>query len=1063
MKRALLLFFLFAYGQARSQNKIIAGTVRDEIGPVSGVTITIEGSPALATQTDKNGNFKIQAAPNSILLLSSIGYATQKVPVTSKLQYAILLGRDEKKLQEVVVTALGISREKKSLGYASQSISAEDLNTVKTDNIANSLSGKIAGIQIKRNTNMGGSANVIIRGNKSLTGDNQALFVVDGVPINNSNFNTSGQQQSGGGYDYGNMASDINPDDVESVNVLKGAAATALYGSRANNGAIIITTKKGAKGNKATISVNSGVTLGLVDKSTFPTYQNQYGVGYGAVYGINRNNFFEERDIDGDGVLDPVTTLAYGSYGAPFDPNLMVYQWNSFDPESPSYLKRTPWVNAKNGPITFFETPVTLNNSISLAGTNDRGNYRLSYTNFSQKGLLPNSELKKSTFAVNASFKITDKLIATVDGNFSNTDATGRNETGNESGMNGGNVVSVFRRYWVTNVDVQELKNIYFKTKRNITGFTGGTIDNPYWQRYENYESDTRKRLFGNMALKYKVYDWLNVEGRISVDNYSYIQEERRNNGTLNGIGRYIRNNVNFSEKNYDVMVNFNKNITGKLNISGVIGTNIRRNDLNSIYAITNGGLVLDRLYSLSNSKDLPAAPVEVAERVGVDGYYGAVSFGYNNVLYVDVTGRSDHSSTLPASQSTYFYPSVATSFVFSQLIKSEALTFGKLRLNYAQVGSSAPANSLVDVLLKPTPFGSVPLYSVNTVKKNPDLKPENTESFEAGIEMSFFKKRLGIDISTYKTNSKNQILPVAISSTAGYSSKYVNAGEIENRGIEVSLTGSPVRRDNFGWDVTINFAKNKSKVLSLFDGVDNLQLGSFGVTVNARVGQPYGTIMGTDFIYVNGQRQINQTTGEYMRTAASNNIIGNITPDWNGGISNRFSYKRFSLSFLVDMQHGGDVFSADISTGNRSGLYDYTTGLNELGKPIRNSLANGGGIILQGVDASGKVNTVRTPMDNYTNALGSVKAPQAYFIFDASYIKLREVAFSYNLPSKLLAKARITGVQLSLVGSNLWIIHKNLPFADPEAGASSGNLQGNQTGVPPTTRDIGVNLKLQF
>lgn len=1048
--------------QATAQTKLINGIVKDGEGPLNGVSITVAGGLAGA-QTDKNGRFQITAPSNATLIFSYQGHITQKVEVTGQANLNILLTREDKQLQEVVVTALGITREKKSLGYASQAIGAEDVSTVKTGNITNSLSGKVAGVQIKRNTNMGGSTNVVIRGNKSLTGDNQALFVVDGIPVNNSNFNTSGQQQSSGGYDYGNMATDINPDDVESVNVLKGAAATALYGSRASNGAIIITTKSGGKKGRTSIDINSGVTLGFVDKSTFPKFQDKYGVGYGAVYGVNRNDFFEERDINGDGILDKITTLAYGSYGAPYDPNLLVYQWNSFDPESPYYLKKTPWVAPRNGPITFFETPVTTTNNLSLSGSNDRGNFRLSYTNYSQKGLLPHSLLKRNNFTVNGSFKITDKLTASVSGNFSVSDGLGRNETGNESGNNGGNVVSVFRRYWVTNVDVQELKDIYFKTKRNVTGFTGGTIDNPYWTRYENYETDKRSRLFGNMSLKYNLLSWLNAEGRVSVDTYSYLQEERRNNGTLNGVGRYIRNNVNFSETNYDLMLNFNKNLTDKLNISGVLGTNTRRNNLNSIYAVTNGGLVLDRLYSLSNSKDLPAAPAEVAERIGVDGYYGAVSFGYNSLVYLDVTGRSDHSSTLPANNSTYFYPSVATSFIFSELIKSEALSFGKLRLNYAEVGSSGTANSLVDVLNKPTPFGSVPLYSVSSVKRNPNLVPESSQSYEAGLEMSFFKRRLGIDLSLYKTNTKNQIIPVAISTTSGYSSKYVNAGEVENKGIEVALNGTPVKTSRFSWDVTVNWARNRSKVLYLFDGVENLQLGSFGVTVNARAGQPYGTIMGTDFVYVNGQRQINQTTGEYVRTTASNNIIGNITPDWNGGVINKLNYKNISLSFLVDMQHGGDVFSADISTGNRSGLYDYTAGVNELGKPIRNSLANGGGIILKGVDASGKPNTVRTPMDNYTNALGSVKAPQAYFIYDASYVKLREVALSYRLPARLISRVRLTGAQLALVGSNVWIIHKNLPFGDPEAGQSSGNLQGNQTGVMPTTRDLGVNLKLQF
>jgi TonB-linked SusC/RagA family outer membrane protein len=1043
----------------------VTGTVTDEKGEtLPGVSVNIKGTSKVVL-SDTNGDFRIVADnENAVLIFSYIGFKSKEVAAGKGGFLKVVLVADTKDLNEVVVTALGISRQKRSLGYATQQLSGEDVTTVKSDNIANSLSGKVAGVQIKRNTNMGGSTNVLIRGNNSLTGNNQALFVVDGVPIDNSNFNTSGQQGAGGGFDYGNMASDINPDDVESINVLKGAAATALYGSRATNGAIIITTKKGAKNDKMDIAVNSGVTVGFIDKSTFPTYQNKYGVGYGQVFGVNGNSFFDQRDVNGDGVLDLVAPLAYGSYGAPFDPNLMVYQWDSVDPESPNYLKPTPWVSPKNGPIEFFETPVSTTNNISMSGSTDKASYRLSYTNFWQKGILPNGDMKRSNFTINTSFKINKRLTASGSANYVITDATGRNETGNESGSNGGNVVSYFRRYWVTNVDIKQQKDIYFQTKRNVTGIPGGTIDNPYWTRYENNQSDNRKRLFGNMALNYVVTDWLNVEGRVSTDTYSYLQEERTNNGTLNAVGRYIRNNINFTETNYDLMVNFNKQIVEKLSVSGVLGTNIRRNDLNSIRAVTNGGLILDRLYSISNSKDAPAAPTEVYERIGVDGYYGSVSFGYNNMFYVDVTGRSDHSSTLPVNNSTYFYPSVATSFIFSELLKGTAVSLGKLRLNYAEVGSSAPANSLTDVLAKPTPFGSVPLYTVNSTKNNVNLKPENTVSLEAGLEMSFFGRRLGFDISAYKTNSKDQIMPVAISGTTGYSSKFVNAGEIENKGLEVVLTGSPVRKADFGWDVNINWAKNKGTVLSLFEGVDNLQLGSLGgVTLNARPGEPYGLLQGTDFIYVNGQRQINQVTGEYMRTTSSNNIIGNITPDWNAGINNKFNYKSFNLSFLIDIQKGGDVFSNDISVGNRSGLYDYTAGNNELGNPIRNSLANGGGIILEGVDAAGNPNKIRTPMDNYTNALGSVKAPQAYFIYDASYVKLREVALSYNFPARLFQNFKIKGAQVSLIGSNLWIIHKNLPFADPESNLSSGNLQGSQTGVLPSTRTIGFNLKLQL
>ena len=1066
MKRILLILVVMAITQVYGQTKIISGTVKDAEGPISAVSISVEGA-SIGTQTDKDGRFRLNVPPNATIILTSVGYGQKKLELTNATNYEIVLDRQDTKLQEVVVTALGISRDKKSLGYAAQTISSDEVNTIKTGNLANSLSGKAAGVQIKRNTNLGGSTNIVIRGNTSLTGDNQALFVVDGVPVNNSNFNTPGQQQNGGGFDYGNMATDINPDDVESMTILKGAAATALYGSRAGNGAIIITTKKGARRNKVSVSVNSGVTVGSIIKSTFPTFQTSYGVGYGAVYGPNRNDFFTSSDINKDGVVEyPVTPgNTYGSYGAPFDANLMVYQWDSFDPESPNYMTKTPWVAPKNGPVTFFETPFTTSNNMSVAGSSDMGSYRISYTNLHQKGLLPNGNIQRNNVAFNGSYKLSDRLTAGISGNYANTQGKGRNETGNESGGNGGNVVSVFRRYWVTNVDVQQLKELYFKTGRNITGFTGGTIDNPYWTRYQNFETDNRKRLFGNMSLKYNILDWMNVEGRISLDTYSFLQEERRNNGTLPAPGRYIRNNVNFSESNYDLMLHINKNILPDLNLNGVVGTNIRRNDYNSIYAVTNGGLVLDGLYSLSNSKDQPAAPVERAERVGVDGYYASASFGYKNTLYVDVTGRADHSSMLPADNSTYFYPSVATSFIFSELLKSTVLSYGKLRLNYAEVGSSGQPNTLVDVLDKPTPFGSVPLYSASAAKRNSSLVPERTQSVETGVELAFFKRRVGLDVSFYQTNTKNQIMPVAVSTTSGYSSKWVNAGELQNKGVEMALHATPVKTGKFSWDVTVNWAKNKSKVVSLFDGVSNLQLGSLqgGVTINATIGQAYGTIMGTDFILLDDKKVINQTTGEFMRTSTSNNIIGNITPNWNGGFSNEFSYKNFNLSFLIDMQKGGDVFSSDISTGNRSGLYDYTAGNNELGNPIRNSLANGGGIILEGVDPTGKPNAVRTPMDNYTNALGSVKAPQAYFIFDASYIKLRELAISYNIPVKTLAKAKITGAQISLIGSNMWIIHKNLPFADPEAGASSGNLQGGQTGVLPTTRDMGINLKLNF
>ncbi|WP_375587176.1 SusC/RagA family TonB-linked outer membrane protein [Flagellimonas aurea] len=1045
----------------------VTGTVVDFSGvPLLGANVMVKGT-SNGAQTDFDGNFTIEAEPGDILVVSYIGFKTSETEVTGSGPITIELQEDSAQLDEVVVTALGISREKKSLGYATQEVDGEDVNRTPTDNVVNALSGKIAGVQIKNNTNMGGSSNVVIRGSTSLTGNNQALFVVDGVPVSNSNFNTADQQSGTGGFDYGNMASDINPNDIKSINVLKGAAATALYGSRATNGAVIITTKSGAGAKqKPTVTINSNVTMGFIDKSTWPDFQYQYGTGYGPVYGNDGMSFFNDQDVNGDGELDLVTpATAYGSYGAQFDPNLMVYQWDSFYEGSPYYLQPSPWVAPESRLIDFFETPVTMTNSVAVAGGSDKATYRIAYTRFNQDGLMPNSNMTRDNISINTTFDITDKFSVSGSANYILTDALGRNRTGSETGANAQNVISSMRRYWAMNVGIDELKYAYFNTGTNVDPFMGGTIDNPYWVVYENYQNDSRSRIFGNVSAKYKFTDWLNVEGRVSLDTYSFIQEERNNVGTAGAVGRYSRRNINYSEENYDLMINFNKYVTDKLNISGVLGANIRRTDLSSIYAETNGGLVLPDLFSLSNSLNLPPAPIENVEKVGVDGYYGLASFGYDNLIYVDLTGRFDHSSTLPEENSTYFYPSISSSFVFSNLVDKNWLSFGKLRLNYAEVGSSAPANSLIDVLNKPTPFGAVPLYGTNDTKNNEDLLPETTISYEAGLEMRFLNSRLGFDLSLYQTNSKDQIIPVAISTTTGYSSRFVNAGEVENKGIEVAINGDIIKTEDFQWKANVNWAKNQSEVVSLFEGGSNLQLGTVsGVSINATVGEPYGTIQGTDYIYVDGKRLINQETGAYERTTTSNNVIGNITPDWTAGITNQLRYKNFDLSFLIDIQSGGDVYSNDISTGNRSGLYAWSVGLNDLGNPIRNSLADGGGIILDGVAPDGSPNTVRTAMDNYRNATGSVMAPQAHFVYDASYVKLREVALNYNFPKMaFMDKLSIQSLRLGLTGSNLWIIHKNLPYADPEAGLSSGNLQGSQNGVLPTVRNIGFNLQVQF
>ena len=430
----------------------VTGTVLDNLGqPLPGANVLEKGTTN-GTQTDFDGKYSIDVSGDAILVVSYIGFKTKEVAVNNQSNINISIEEDSQQLTEVVVTALGISREKKSLGYATQEVDGENVNNVPTDNVVNALSGKVAGVQIKTNTNLGGSSNVVIRGSTSLTGNNQALFVVDGVPVNNSNFNSATQQTGGGGFDYGNLASDINPNDIKSINILKGAAATALYGSRATNGAVIITTKNGAGAkNNPTVTISSSATVGFIDKSTWPKFQYEYGTGYGPVYGPNGDSFFNQRDVNGDGIQDLVTpATAYGSYGAPFDSSLLVYQWDSFYPESPNYLIPTPWEAPKDKLITFFETPVTLSNSISIAGGSDAANYRIAYTKFDQEGILPNSKISRDNIAISTSFDVTEKLTASASANYIKTDALGRNKTGNETGANAGNVLG--NECWYTRI-----------------------------------------------------------------------------------------------------------------------------------------------------------------------------------------------------------------------------------------------------------------------------------------------------------------------------------------------------------------------------------------------------------------------------------------------------------------------------------------------------------------------------------------------------------------------------------------------------------------------------------
>jgi TonB-linked SusC/RagA family outer membrane protein len=1074
---ATMTVFLLSFGVVTAQTRLISGKVTDSKGvPVPGATVKLKSGAAVAA--DEQGNFQINAKTGDVLTITSIDYGTSTTKVGTGSSVSVAMISKDNSLSEVVVTAYGVKRKKNQLPYAAQQLSGDDISRTRGANAASALSGKISGLQIIQGNGIGGSTNVVIRGTKSLTGNNQALFVVDGVPIDNTNNNTGNQRTGRGGYDFGNAAADINPDDIESINVLKGAAASALYGSRAANGVIMITSKKAKKG--LGITINTGVVVGSIDKSTFPKYQKEYGAGYSDPYDKDGFFFF---DVNGDGVKDYVTpTTEDASYGTKFDPNLLVYQWDAFDKSGPNYHKARPWVAAENNPSTFYTNPVSNNNNIQLDGASDKGSYKLGYTRNEEYGVLPNSKVIKNIINFASGYNITDKLTASAAVNYSKVDGKGRYGTG----YSGLNVNQNFRQWYQTNVDLKEQKAAYERNQQNVTwnwadptdevnGLKPIYTDNYYWLVNQQYEKDTRNRVFGNVSLNYKVNNWLSFMGRISLDTYNEFQEEIIAVGS-NLVPKYSRFDRSFRETNYDLLANFDKDITKDLNLKALAGTNIRRSSSNSIFASTNGGLIVPGLYSLANSKDPVPSPTESYTPRAVDGYFAGATLGYKEFLTLDGTFRRDRSSTLPVENNAYNYYAISGSWLFSKNLRTPWLSSGKVRVNYATVGNDAPWGSLSDVYDQPTPFGNAILFSLPGTKNNSALKPENTTSKEIGLEMAFLKSRVGFDISYYHTNTVNQIIPVATSFATGYSSKFVNAGNIENKGIELSFYGSPIKTAVFSWDINVNFTRNRNKVLELYEDSKNLQLGSFqgGVSVNATLGQPYGTIQGktwgmidpkdpTKIISYDGTgEKLVKSNGRYFQTTTTNNVIGNVNPDWIGGVYNTLRYKGVSLGFLIDVRSGGDLFSLDRYYGLATGITVETTQLNDLGNPSRNTIATGGGVIMPGVTADGKANTKR--VENNFGTYGYAQNPAAGFIYDASYVKLREAVLSYAFPQSLVSKSKVfKGAELSIIGRNLWIIHKNLPYSDPEENLSAGNIQGNQSGAYPTTRSIGANLKLKF
>lgn len=1064
-----------------AQNHSLKGHVTGPDGSsLPGITVQVKGTN-IATPTDNNGEFELDVPSNATLVLTGVGFEEQNIKVGNRSSIDVTLVSTSKRLNEVVVTALGIQRNRNTLPYAAQQISGDEVNKPAVSlNPVSNLSGKIAGLRISQENTMGGSTNVILRGIKSLTQSNQALFVVDGVPYDNSTY-------SSGGYDLGNSSFDLNPDDIQSVSVLKGAAASALYGSRASNGVILITTKKGSKRNGIGVTLSYGTTLGTFDNSTLPTYQTQYGEGYGGALGFvyHQPTFFSTTPVD------IVETDADAATGPIYDPSKSVYQWDAFMPGDPNYKKATPWQAAPNhNPQDFFVKPTTSMVGVLAQGGGDKSTFKIGFSHDDDHDFVPNSHLAKNLLNFSTTYKLLNSLSITGSMDYSDNAAVNRYIYGGTGGYGSYNgqlgAMSDFRQWWPTNVNLKQLKSDFFSSGANATwnwqtsGYENNTSlasivtpayhDNPYWFVYKNYESDSRTRYFGNIHIDWNVNSWLTAMVRVSKDSYTQLMELRQDIGSTY-TPSYARNNYWYDGTNYDAMLSMNKKISNDFDLKGILGGNIWQQKQQTLSAATSGGLVVPGLFSLSNSVNTPPAPTEYYGRKEVDGVYADATLSYKELLNLDATIRRDQSSTLPKNNNSYYYPSVSLNFQFGNLLKQwNWLSHAKAWGNYAEVGGDAPLFSTTNTYGTLTPINGESMFATPTTNNNPKLVPEEQKSWETGLEASFINDRIGFSATYYQAQQINQIMPISVSTSTGFGTFYVNGGTVQNSGVELSLNLEPVRTRDFSWQINVNWAKNEQKVISLYNNQPLYQVNSYqnSVRLVAEPGKPY-QLQGTKYVYLDGQREID-ANGNPMIDPNVHSDLGTPNPDWFGGMNNTFRYKNFSLSFLIDASHGGKIYSLDMDYGTYSGLYPSTAGNNANGKPIRGYLANGDGYLYQGVTADGKPNSKMVDESglytgNWTFSSAGAEADQQ-FVYDASYLKLREVSIVYSIQSKAFEKGAtfIKGIDIALTGRNLWIIHKNLPYADPEQGLGSGNSSlGFQGGAYPSIRTIGASLKVKF
>jgi TonB-linked SusC/RagA family outer membrane protein len=1039
MKHSLLLLLLgtLCWWPAHAQDRQLAVAGRVTSGedglPLPGVSVLLKGTAVGAT-TNADGRYTLRANPGQTLVFSFVGYLTREVVLAEQSTLDLVLETDTKLLNEVVVTALGIERERRSLGTSIQDIKGSALTQARETNLVNALSGKIAGIQVTgTNGTPGASSRILIRGANSIGNNNQPLFVVDGVPVDNGNYGSTTT------VDYGNGASAINPDDIETVSVLKGANAAALYGSRAANGVILITTKSGRGTKGIGVAVNSNVTFERPFR--LPEYQNEYGQG--------SKGLFSYVDGRGGGVADGVDE----SWGPRLDGRLLP-QFNSpIDPATGQRIP-TPWIARPDNVRNFHETGRTFTNNVALTGGNDNGDFRLSFTNLNNKGMLPNTGYERSTLSLNAGWNLTPKLTIRAAANYV--------KDGSDNRQN----LNLYWTWFGRQVDLDDLRQFeepgtdpsQWPVQRS---WNFNYWNNPYFALNRFLYANEKDRLYGNAMATYQLAPWLTAMVRSGTDVFTDRRRNQRARGTGVPNGSFSEETYFVRESNSDFLVTANQKFN-QLQVTANVGGN-RRYFYTQYNAMSAAELNIPNLYNIANSRVQPSLSNRRSEKA-VNSLYGSAQLGYRDYLFLDLTARNDWSSTLPAGNRSYFYPSVSASAVVTDILglDSKWISYGKVRAGWARVGNDTDPYSTQQVFSAQSAWGAVTTFSENTTIFNNALLPEITSAVEFGVETRLFNNFLNLEVTYYDKNSSNQILRVNVPQSSGYVSKFINAGKIRNSGWEVELSATPLKLNSgFRWDVAVNYARNRSEVVDLGGILTyNINTGSLlrNVILEARPGSPYGNFFGTAYLRDPDGNIVFDANG-YARTDPQRRVLGNIMPKWTGGLQNTFSFKGLSLSTLLDVRIGGDLFAHSVNIGRYTGVLKETVLGRETG------VVGQGTVEVVNPDGSSSYvpNTKLISSEDYHHTFFNRNINETY-IFDASYAKLREAKLGYTLPARWFGRTPFRNVNLSVVGRNLLLLYSNVPHIDPETSFyGDGNVQGFENGQLPSARSIGFNVSFNL